>query len=195
MVSPENSSVFITASGRDGRARARRVTKPRMIPETQGFTIIEVLVTLVILSLAMLGMARLQVLALRSDTESNARSQARILTGQLAEQLRSTREVVDTENPGTITAADCDSADSAHDYVDCFNLFATERLPGGTTEVTGDETNNTYTITARWSSPIDMADCPGTADAPQNDRYWDGTNCITQFTQTIRIHPHGRGDG
>ena len=193
MVSPENSSVFIAVSGRGGRVRARRVTKPRMIPETQGFTIIEVLVTLVILSLAMLGMARLQVLALRSDVESNARSQARILTGQLAEQLRSTREVEGgTQTPATITdPTDCDSAGTLQDYVSCFNHFATARLPGGTTDVTGNAADNTYTITASWTSPInDEDECTGT------NRAWDTatSQCTTSFTQTIRIHPHGRGD-
>ena len=191
MVSPENSSVFITASGREGSGTARRVTKPRMIPYTQGFTIIEVLVTLIILSIAMLGMARIQVLALRSDIESNARSQARILTGQLAEQLRSTREVVGgPQTPATITdPTDCDSADSLQDYVACFNHFATTRLPGGTIAVEGDEGTNTYTITASWSSPIEEDDCTG------RNREWDNdtSQCLTSFTQEIRIHPHGRG--
>ena len=198
MVSPENSSVFITAAGRRGPAHAGCAIKPRMIPYTLGFTIIEVLVTLIILSIAMLGMAHMQVLALRSDTESNARSQARILTGQLAEQLRSTREVVEgeqTADTSSTTDANCLTASGLQDYVNCFQHHAAERLPGGATVVEGDTTDSTYTLTARWTSPIEMGDCPGTPDAPQGDRYWDGANCITQFTQEIRIHPHGRGGG
>ena len=190
MVSPENSSVFISAFRRGGRVRPERVVNPRIIPQARGFTIIEVLVTLLILSVSMLGIAHMQVIALRSDTESNARSQARILTGQLAEQLRSTREVVGgTQTPATITEAQCNSAGTLQDYVSCFNHFATERLPGGATAVEGNAADNTYTIIARWTSPIEMNDCTG------ENRAWDNdsSQCLTSFTQRIRIHPHGRG--
>lgn len=52
----------------------------------QGFTLIEVLIALVILSIGLLGMAGIQIQGLRGATSSTLRSQATILANDFAER-------------------------------------------------------------------------------------------------------------
>ena len=53
-----------------------------------GFTLIEVLITVVILSIGLLGMAGIQIQGLRGTTSSSVRSQATILANDIAERIR-----------------------------------------------------------------------------------------------------------
>ena len=56
--------------------------------KVSGFTLIEVLITVVILSIGLLGMAGIQIQGLRGTTSSTVRSQATILANDLAERIR-----------------------------------------------------------------------------------------------------------
>ena len=56
--------------------------------KNSGFTLIEVLVTVVILSIGLLGMAGIQIQGLRGTTSSTVRSQATILANDIAERIR-----------------------------------------------------------------------------------------------------------
>lgn len=55
---------------------------------SSGFTLIEVLITVVILSIGLLGMAGIQLQGLRGTTSSTTRSQATILANDIAERIR-----------------------------------------------------------------------------------------------------------
>ena len=61
----------------------------------KGFTLIEVLVALLILSISLLGMAGLQIVSLQSSGSSLSRSQATMMAYDLAERMR--------RNPGQAT--------------------------------------------------------------------------------------------
>ena len=54
---------------------------------SSGFTMIEVLITVVILSIGLLGMAGIQIQGLRGTTSSTVRSQATILANDMAERI------------------------------------------------------------------------------------------------------------
>ena len=56
--------------------------------QSNGFTLIEVLITVVILSIGLLGMAGIQIQGLRGTTSSTVRSQATILANDIAERIR-----------------------------------------------------------------------------------------------------------
>lgn len=55
--------------------------------KSSGFTLIEVLITVVILSIGLLGMAGIQIQGLRGTTSSTVRSQATILANDIAERI------------------------------------------------------------------------------------------------------------
>jgi len=56
-----------------------------------GFTLIEILVTLVVLSIGLLGLAGLQMNGLKSNHSAYLRSQATILTLDIADRMRANR--------------------------------------------------------------------------------------------------------
>lgn len=61
-----------------------------------GLTMIEILVTLIILSIGLLGMAALQLTGIRSANSSTYRTQATLLADDLAERMRANTTAVDS---------------------------------------------------------------------------------------------------
>lgn len=68
-----------------------------MKKNTSGFTLIEVLIALVILSIGLLGMAGIQLKGLRGTTSSTLRSEASIMANDIAERIHA--------NNGEVTIA------------------------------------------------------------------------------------------
>lgn len=64
------------------------IFKTKSSQKYAGFTLIEVLITVVILSIGLLGMAGIQIQGLRGTTNSTVRSQATILANDIAERIR-----------------------------------------------------------------------------------------------------------
>jgi type IV pilus assembly protein PilV len=62
-----------------------------------GFTLIEVLVTIVILSVGLLGMAALQITGVRSATGATSRTQATLLADDIVERMRANITAVDAD--------------------------------------------------------------------------------------------------
>lgn len=80
-----------------------------------GFSLIEVLVTLIILMTGLLGLAGLQGRALTSQMESYQRSQALILIKDMADRLNANREFSSnyaTSSPLGVEAPDCTESDT-----------------------------------------------------------------------------------
>ncbi len=86
----------------------------------RGFTLIEVLVAIVILSVGLLGLAGLQVSGLRNNQEAYLRSQATIIAEDVFDRMRANRAAAqngdydtdfdETENGGgSVAAADLES--------------------------------------------------------------------------------------
>lgn len=61
-------------------------------PKMRGFTLVEVLVALVILSVGLLGIAGLQLTGLRANQDAYLRSQANIIAQDVLERLRANPE-------------------------------------------------------------------------------------------------------
>ena len=66
----------------------RPTTPPRRAHHGRGFTLLEVLVAMLILSVGLLGMANLQILGLRSNQGAFLRSQATVLAEEMAERIQ-----------------------------------------------------------------------------------------------------------
>jgi len=74
-----------------------------------GFTLIEVLVTIVVVSVGLLGLAGLQIGSLRANMNSETRSTATLLANDIVERMRANRSGVDANAYSNITvdAAQC----------------------------------------------------------------------------------------
>lgn len=61
------------------------------VPEPNGFSLLEVLIAMVVLSIGLLGLAGLQLSALRGNNQSYERSQAQLLAYEIADAMRTNR--------------------------------------------------------------------------------------------------------
>jgi type IV pilus assembly protein PilV len=94
VMSAEKLAAVATMSGQTHR---KNMTEGlRKHAEMRGFSLIEVMVALIILSVGLLGLAGLQASALRSTHKSYMRTQAGIAAMEMAERMRANKTGVDT---------------------------------------------------------------------------------------------------
>jgi type IV pilus assembly protein PilV len=139
-----------------------------------GFSLVEALVALVVLSIGMLGIAALHVESLRSGRTALTRTTAITLAADMADRIRANRTATKADYEAVVTSADtnakclpagagCTPAELArHDKAVWLGAIAGRvvggvtipgLLPGGTGTVTCDDTTTpkTFTITITWS--------------------------------------------
>jgi type IV pilus assembly protein PilV len=127
-----------------------------------GFTLIEVLVALAVLSVGMLGIAKLFVVTLQSNSTATSRLHAVNLAADLADRIRANRTAGaayagaaanNNCSGGAVGAVTCSPAQmAAHDLFLWQNLITTT-WPGGlatSSVVFTAGTPATYTITVNW---------------------------------------------
>lgn len=148
------------------RASTRRIGVARRV---RGFSLIEALVALVVLSVGLLGIAALYVTSVSSGRTATLRTQAVMLASDLADRIRANRGGGLTYDDaasgvGAFTAAcqpggggggACPPATMANEDKAEWLALVTARLPGATTlvSVVGPPLPNTYTITLNWTEP------------------------------------------
>ncbi len=122
-----------------------------------GFTLMEVLIAVLILSIGLLGLASLQANGLRSNFSSYARSQAVILANDMADRMRAnlTEAVAGTYNVNATVAgapdcaaAACNTADMASYDIATWYTSLQNTLPQGTGTIVGNGT--VFTISVMW---------------------------------------------
>lgn len=65
------------------------ILSPRPTPQRNtGFTLVEILITVIVLSIGLLGLAGLQISGLRANMSSEARSKATLLANDIIERMR-----------------------------------------------------------------------------------------------------------
>lgn len=129
----------------------------------QGFSLVESLVALVVLSIGLLGIAALHVEGLRSGRSALTRTTAVTLAADMADRIRANRlgrldyetvvAATDTNAACKPGGAGCTASQLAlHDKAMWIGSIQ-RALPGGTGTVDYDDTNlpATYTISITWS--------------------------------------------
>ena len=124
-----------------------------------GFSLVEVLIALVIMSVGMLGIAGLYVEGMKAGRTSTFRHHAVTVAGDIADRIRANpRGGVDYEGPGgnnncVLGNVDCNEAQMAANDIALWKAQADAMLPNGTVTITYDDTvtPNTYTIVVGWS--------------------------------------------
>ncbi len=133
----------------------------------EGFTLIEAMVAVMILSVGMIGLAYLQATGMRLNTTSYTRTQAAVLAGDLLDRMRS-HGVVDAAtvqdyqiNENTDTGG-CQplQSDIDNDLL-CWAADIQRALPEA--DVTVDFDAGWVTIDMQWSEPVLRDDTPNDA--------------------------------
>lgn len=131
------------------------------MPKKNGFSLVEVLIALVIMSVGMLGIAGLYVQSMQAGRTSTFRHNAVMLAGDVADRIRA--------NPGAGAAyaggggnnncvnggVNCDEAQMAAHDIFLWDQQATDSLPNGDVVVLFDNSvvPPLYTITISWDEP------------------------------------------
>ncbi len=131
-----------------------------------GFTLIEVLIAVVILSVGLLGMASLTLSSLQSSQGASLRSQASALAGDYAERLRANRDFAISDDTAYLLASGaaatarpvcidsnngCSDTEQAQRDLFEWRASLTNNLPGGTAIITKPGAARQYQITLTWS--------------------------------------------
>ncbi len=126
----------------------------------QGFSLMEVLVTVLILAIGLLGLASLQLNALRNNTSAQERSQATVLAYEIVDRMRSNRIVasagaysiglgVAAGAATDCTVGACSTAQLAGFDIAQWKDDVARLLPAGDAAI-GTDASGLTTITIQW---------------------------------------------
>jgi len=126
-----------------------------------GFTLMEVMISVVILSVGLLGVATMQSLGLRFNSDALERTQATIIAYGIAEKMRmdpANSLKLSGSNPyaGTLIKDDtavCDALSSSpDDALSCWQVMLNNYLPSGSITITAPTVGQrTITVSINWS--------------------------------------------
>lgn len=127
----------------------------------RGFSLVEVLIALVIMSIGMLGIAGLYAHAMRAGRTSVLRHHAVTLAGDVADRIRANPRAgvayagVGGDNNCVAKGIDCDEASMAAHDIFLWDEQAIDTMPTGDVEVLFDNTvvPPLYTINVTWTEP------------------------------------------
>ncbi len=132
-----------------------------LVKRVGGFTLVEVLIALIILSIGMLGIAGLYVHSMQAGRTSLFRHHAVTLAGDVADRIRANpRAAIAYSQAGANNncvngGVDCTPAQMAANDIDLWDQQAADTLPNGTVTVDFDNAvlPPTYQITVAWDEP------------------------------------------
>jgi len=138
---------------------------PHPFHRARGFTLVEALVALVVLSIGMLGIAALYVESLRAGRTALIRTEAVNLASDMADRIRANRTGgaaydKETDDAGTIsddceeggTSATCTPAVMADHDKAIWDAEVIRALPAGTAQIDFTDANpDVYVITVTWA--------------------------------------------
>ncbi|MDH3532298.1 MAG: type IV pilus modification protein PilV [Gammaproteobacteria bacterium] len=124
-------------------------------PRCRGLTLIEVLISLIILSLGILGLTTLQTASLNFNSAASQRTQATVLAYGMADRMRANRQAalgdaynIAVEDPAPACAAPSTAGTLAAQDISAWRMALACRLPLGTGSITRN--GNEFTLTVFW---------------------------------------------
>ena len=144
-----------------------------------GFTLIEVLIALVVMSVGMFGIAGLYLHSIQAGRTSVFRHNAIMLAGDVADRIRANPSAgavyaSEGQDNGCIAGnVDCSAEEMAETDIVTWQAQAASSLPGGDVDITFTDSGTTapdqYRILITWTEPGLNANPSYEIDVPVND--------------------------
>lgn len=146
---------------------------PPLRRRTRGFTLIEVMVSLVVLSVGLLGIGKLVLFSARANDSAYLRGQATEFAYEILDNMRANRAIAVTQgydtalagvpaNPGTCFDSACPTTLAQYDVYTWKTRLA-QALPSGEASVVTAGTPTTATITVQWDDAAAQSTFGGSA--------------------------------
>ncbi len=139
-----------------------------------GFSLLEVLISLVVLSVGLLGIAALQVNMIRFNHSAQLRAVAVAQAGSMIDRMRANYAGLKSGNynnisgiPAAPNCTTCTNTEIAQRDTNQWNTTNALALPSGQGTVVGNGSN--YTVTIRWDNNRTGAAGMGCSNNPQVD--------------------------
>jgi type IV pilus assembly protein PilV len=144
----------------------RIFTEIRANKNQRGFSLVEVLIALIIMSVGMLGIAGLYVQSMQAGRTALFRHHAVTLAGDVADRIRANPRAGiayaggGADNNCVGAGIDCDAGQMASNDIFLWNQQAGESLPNGNVIINFDDTviPPSYTIAVGWDEPGEQLD-------------------------------------
>ena len=146
---------------------------------TSGFTLIEVLIALIVISVGMLGIAGLYLHSIQAGRTSVFRHQAITLAGDIADRIRANPSAgvnyqATGQDHGCINGTvNCTPTEMAQNDIAVWDAQAAQSLPGGQVAISftdnGGITPDTYQITITWTEAGQATPPSYSVTIPVND--------------------------
>ncbi len=167
------------------RGRKRLLVKP-VVYRQRGFSLIEVLVTMLILTFGLLGVAGLLINGIANAAASEAMTKATQLAADISDRMRANPTVALSATSQYITTytdvAPTDQSTIANIDKKAWMDALAAQLPQGKGQITVDNPGRKITIQIRWSS------CLGTlSDAENTACTNDSGSAFKTFTTELRL--------
>ncbi len=119
----------------------------------RGFSLVEVLVTMLVLSIGLLGIAALIITDIKNNQSAYARSQASMLANDIIDSMRANRALAEASPSPYALALDADPAGAgvAADDLTAWRAAAASAMPSGRGAVSVDPLTRNVTVTLEWN--------------------------------------------
>ena len=142
-----------------------QLNRLRLNTRSRGFTLLEVLVAMIVLSVGLLGLSGLQTTSLRNNHSAFLRSQATLVTHDVIDRMRANSDSATAGNydiayASTPTPVSCSGNCTALQVagMDLVNWRSyVERLPGGESQISVDAITEVAEVRVRWLDERDAA--------------------------------------
>lgn len=145
----------------------------------EGFTLVEVLIALIVISVGMLGIAGLYLHSIQAGRTSVFRHQAITLAGDIADRIRANPaagvnyQAVGQDNGCVNGTVNCTPTEMAQNDIAIWDAQAADSLPGGQVAINftdnGGVTPDTYQITITWTEAGQATPPSYSVTIPVND--------------------------
>jgi type IV pilus assembly protein PilV len=126
---------------------------------------LEVMVSIIVLSVGLLGIAGLQLVGLRNNSSANARGQAAWYAAEMIEEARGRRDNVlagSSDLVGPMASFSCTGSPAATSSLETWRARVACALPSGQGGVTFDSYTRRLTVSVQWD---DSRGANGVSDA------------------------------